>query len=57
MVKHIILWNLKDELEGVKKEEVKAEPKKETADPYASKDERVRLGAYRIVGTAQEVTI
>ena len=48
---------VKEEAKPAPKEEVKAEPKKETADPYASKDERVRLGAYRIVGTAQEVTI
>ena len=35
------------------------EPEKtaEPVDKYAAKDERVRLGAYRIVGTAQEVTI
>ena len=26
-------------------------------DPYAAKDERVRLGAYRIVGTAEEITV
>ena len=30
---------------------------KEETDPYAAKDERVRLGAYRIVGTAQEITV
>ena len=29
----------------------------EHLDPYAAKDERVRLGAYRIVGTAQEITV
>ena len=29
----------------------------EEIDPYAAKDERVRLGAYRIVGTAEEVTV
>lgn len=29
----------------------------EDLDPYAAKDERVRLGAYRIVGTAQEITV
>ena len=29
----------------------------EIADKYAKKDERVRLGAYRIVGTAQVITV
>ena len=29
----------------------------EEPDPYAAKDERVRLGAYRIVGTAEEVKV
>ena len=29
----------------------------ETADPYAAKDDRVRLGAYRIVGTEKEVKV
>lgn len=29
----------------------------EEEDPYAAKDERIRLGAYRIVGTAEEVTV
>jgi len=29
----------------------------EPADKYAAKDERVRLGAYRIVGTAEEVKV
>jgi nucleoid DNA-binding protein len=33
------------------------ERKQETADPYAAKDERVRLGAYRIVGLSHEVTV
>ena len=51
--------------------DVKAEPspvKDETAnkkvvedaeevDPYEAKDERIRLGAYKIVGTAEEVTV
>lgn len=44
----------------VKKEEpAKQEVKEPTEDidPYAAKDERVRLGAYRIVGTAEEVTV
>ena len=40
----------------------KAEPAKpaeatETFDKYAAKDERVRLGAYRIVGLSHEVTV
>ena len=39
----------------VAKTEVK-EPAEEP-DPYAAKDERVRLGAYRIVGTAEEVKV
>ena len=46
--------------EPVKKEEpAKQEVKEPTeeVDPYAAKDERVRLGAYRIVGTAKEVTV
>ncbi len=38
---------------------VKKETKADAAqyDKYAAKDERVRLGAYRIVGTAREVTL
>ena len=48
---------VKEEAKSAPKVEAKTEPKQETADPYAAKDERVRLGAYRIVGTAQEVTI
>lgn len=36
--------------------EPKPEPKPEV-DPYAAKDERVRLGAYRIVGTEKEIKI
>ena len=46
--------------ESVKKvETVKQEVKEpaEEPDPYAAKDERVRLGAYRIVGTAEEVKV
>ena len=39
------------------KVEPKAEPKPEAVDPYAAKDERVRLGAYRIVGLSHEVTV
>ena len=34
-----------------------AEKPVEEVDPYAAKDERVRLGAYRIVGTAEEVVV
>lgn len=43
----------------VKEEPAKQEVKETTeeVDPYAAKDERVRLGAYRIVGTAEEVTV
>ena len=43
----------------VKEEPIKQEVKETTEeiDPYAAKDERVRLGAYRIVGTAEEVTV
>ena len=37
--------------------EVKTDEASEIADKYAKKDERVRLGAYRIVGTAQVVTV
>ena len=46
--------------ESVKKEETAKQEVKEPAeepDPYAAKDERVRLGAYRIVGTAEEVKV
>ena len=46
--------------EPVKKEETVKQEMKEPAeepDPYAAKDERVRLGAYRIVGTAEEVKV
>ena len=39
----------------VVKEETKAAA--EASDPYDAKDERVRLGAYRIVGTEKVVTI
>ena len=34
-----------------------ATPAAEPLDKYAEKDERVRLGAYRIVGTAEEVKV
>ena len=43
--------------EAPQKPEVKPEPAPDIHDPYAAKDARVRLGAYRIVGTAQEVTV
>ena len=46
--------------EPAKKEETVKQEMKEPAeepDPYAAKDERVRLGAYRIVGTAEEVKV
>ena len=46
--------------ESVKKEDTVKQEVKEPAeepDPYAAKDERVRLGAYRIVGTAEEVKV
>ena len=40
------------------KPEVKPEQKPaEEIDPYAAKDERVRLGAYRIVGTKEIVEV
>ena len=46
--------------EPAKKEETVKQEVKEPAeepDPYAAKDERVRQGAYRIVGTAEEVKV
>ena len=46
--------------ESVKKEETAKQEVKEPAeepDSYAAKDERVRQGAYRIVGTAEEVKV
>ena len=46
----------KEEPKTVVKEEPKAKPA-ETLDKWSAKDERVRLGAYRIVGTAEEVTV
>jgi len=36
---------------------VKTKEVVEAADPYAAKDERVRLGAYRIVGTLNVITV
>ena len=41
----------------VKKEEPKPASVSEQPDPYAQKDERVRLGAYRIVGLSHEVKV
>ena len=40
-----------------KTEEAKSEPAQEQVDKYAQKDERVRLGAYRIVGLDHEVEV
>ncbi len=54
------------DIKPVDKPEVKPEPKPEVKpeqkpaeeiDPYAAKDERVRLGAYRIVGTKEIVEV
>ena len=39
------------------KEKPKPEVKEEVVDKWSAKDERVRLGAYRIVGTKEEVTV
>lgn len=48
----------KPELKPEPKPEVKPEQKPaEEIDPYAAKDERVRLGAYRIVGTKEIVEV
>lgn len=46
----------KPKVETPKVEKPKAEPAPEV-DKYAQKDERVRLGAYRIVGLDHEVTV
>ena len=43
-------------VETSKVEKPKSEPAPDV-DPYAQKDERVRLGAYRIVGLEREVTV
>ena len=43
--------------ESDEQSEPKAEPKKEELDQWSAKDERVRLGAYRIVGLQREVTV
>ena len=47
----------KEESKEVSKADPKAEPKKEELDQWSAKDERVRLGAYRIVGLSHEVTV
>ena len=47
----------KEEPKEVSKAEPKAEPKKEELDQWSAKDERVRLGAYRIVCLSHEVTV
>ena len=47
----------KEEPKETPKVEPKAEPKKEELDQWSAKDERVRLGAYRIVGLSHEVTV
>ena len=52
------ILDVKTEVPVKKDEPVKQEvDDTEDIDPYAAKDERVRLGAYRIVGTAEEVTV
>ena len=43
--------------ESDEQSEPKAEPQQEVVDQWAAKDERVRLGAYRIVGLLREVTV
>ena len=47
----------KEEPKEAPKVEPKVEPKKEELDQWSAKDERVRLGAYRIVGLSHEVTV
>lgn len=47
----------KEEPKDAPKVEPKVEPKKEELDQWSAKDERVRLGAYRIVGLSHEVTV
>ena len=47
----------KEEPKETPKAEPKVEPKKEEVDQWSAKDERVRLGAYRIVGLSHEVTV
>ena len=48
---------VKEEPKVEPKAETKAEPQKEEVDQWAAKDERVRLGAYRIVGLSHEVKV
>lgn len=48
---------VKETPKPVIKEETKSKPAAEVLDKWSAKDERVRLGAYRIVGTAEEVTV
>lgn len=43
--------------ESNEQSESKAEPQQQQLDQWAAKDERVRLGAYRIVGLLREVTV
>jgi nucleoid DNA-binding protein len=47
----------KEESKEASKVDPKAEPQKEELDQWSAKDERVRLGAYRIVGLSHEVTV
>ena len=47
----------KEESKEASKADPKAEPQKEELDQWSAKDERVRLGAYRIVGLSHEVTV
>ena len=47
----------KEEAKETPKAEPKVEPKKEELDQWSAKDERVRQGAYRIVGLSHEVTV
>ena len=51
--------DLKAESSPVKDEtaDKKVKEDAEEVDPYEAKDERIRLGAYKIVGTAEEVTV
>ena len=47
----------KEESKEASKADPKAAPQKEELDQWSAKDERVRLGAYRIVGLSHEVTV
>ena len=47
----------KEESKEASKVDPKADPQKEELDQWSAKDERVRLGAYRIVGLSHEVTV